>query len=203
MLPPTDYIHPNTLEQLKATSEKCDWCNKGCPDDPCGCRPKPDDDFVVAHADINVSLGQRRLIEATANMVVNVSGVQVRLHKGNIVFISSSERTTRIKSLWGTSTVYYNFKPYTVDDGFELTIGIDDCDSVARRRVTKTNDPMVTFAEFSIQSLWCDSQLFKHLAHSKRGTDERKVIDKIEKNAAIIQTVECSHGPYTTRKSLK
>lgn len=200
MLPPTDYIHPNTLEKLRAKTERCEWCDRGCPEDPCGCRPKPSDDFVKAHADVNVSFGQRRLIEATANMTVNVSGVQVKLTKGDIVFVSSTERTTRIKSLWGTSTVYYNYRKYTVQDGVELTIGIDDCDNVARRRVSRTNDPLVTFAEFSIQSLWCESQLFKLLAEFKRGTDEKKAIEKILKNAAILYQVECSHGPYTIRK---
>jgi hypothetical protein len=165
-------------------------------------------------ADDTISLRKGELFgEATRNTWISAINANVLVNKGSIFDVAVDGTDVRAKAFSGPLEVSIAGagRSLYVDPGTELLVSmqaIDEtklapADGVGRRRAKKMESVgrlNVASADFSITSFLKEAPHMWKLCHPV-SMDEKRILQRIMKTAAAVQTMNNRYGPYRAKKS--
>lgn len=160
--------------------------------------------------DVNLERGEI-LVVAKKLSTVKVGEQTVTVQPGSIALVRVFDGVLKVRNLYETAGngVRANVSDRYVDlcVGQELVVGSSGsligkamhADRISRRSTRDfelaENNRLVR-SEFSIVSIMQNSAVLSHLMNSER-KDDKAIVDKLTKMAAVMQTVTATHGAYS------
>ncbi len=167
--------------------------------------------FISSNDSISLLNGEA-LIFARKPTVVRVAGTLLRMEKDTIALIEVNSQRVKVTNVWepklSSLRQYLGQAHFNIAAGEECVLSLQphatiSRDKIGRRQVRQAEleNRALRMSEISIITLIPNSALLSSMSISK-SREDMKIIDKILKMAACLQSVTSAHGSYSQLKPL-